>query len=100
MCGGVRSGTVDLAVGLAFLWLGLLMVEPRGHRTGLLMMATGFGWLAGNIATPLLLLHRGPLVHLLVGYPQGRLRDVPARSVAAAAYLTAVCVSVGTRTAG
>ena len=92
---GSPLGTVDLAVGLAYVWLGLLMGEPRGRRTGLLMTATGFAWLTGNIATPLLLLHRGPLVHLLVGHPRGRLRDVPARIVVGAAYLTAVAYPLG-----
>ncbi|HEV8167331.1 MAG TPA: hypothetical protein VGR74_23285, partial [Actinomycetota bacterium] len=54
------------------------------------MVATGFAWFAGGFAGAALFLHRGPLVHLLVGYPRGRLRSRLERMVVAAAYVDAV----------
>jgi signal transduction histidine kinase len=77
----------DASVGLAFIGLGVVAWQWRpSSRSGLLMVATGFAWFAGAA----LFLHRGPLVHLLVGYPQGRLRSRLERMVVAAAYVDAV----------
>jgi signal transduction histidine kinase len=78
----------DAAVGLAFIGLGVVVWERRpSSRSGLLMAATGFAWFAGSFAGAALFLHRGPLVHLLVGYPRGRLRSRLERVVVAAAYI-------------
>src|SRR5919198_2935065 len=66
----------DASVGLAFLGLGLVAWLRRpSSRSGLLMVATGFAWFAGSLVSAALFLHRGPLVHLLIGYPRGRLRS-------------------------
>jgi hypothetical protein len=71
---GLAAG--DALVGLAFVGLGLVAWQRRpSSRSGLLMVATGFAWFAGSFASAALFLHRGPLVHLLVGYPRGRLRS-------------------------
>src|SRR5918994_4903414 len=78
----------DATVGLAFIGLGVVAWQRRpSSRSGLLMAVTGFAWFAGSFVDAALFLHRGPLVHLLVGYPRGRLRSRLERVVVAAAYL-------------
>ena len=78
----------DAIVGLAFIGLGLIAWQRRpSSRSGLLMVATGFAWFAGSFASAALFLHRGPLVHLLVGYPRGRLRSRLEQLVATGAYV-------------
>jgi signal transduction histidine kinase len=81
----------DATVGLTFIALGLVAWQRRPlSRSGLLMATTGFAWLAGSFATAALFLHRGPLVHLLLGYPRGRLRSRLERVIVGAAYVDAV----------
>jgi hypothetical protein len=53
------------------------------------MAATGFAWTAGSFADVALFLHRGPLVHLLLGYPRGRLRSRLEQVVVGAVYVDA-----------
>ena len=78
----------DATVGLAFIGLGAIAWQRRpSSRSGLLMAATGVAWFAGSFAGAALFLHRGPLVHLLVGYPRGRLRSRLQQVVVAAAYV-------------
>jgi signal transduction histidine kinase len=78
----------DVTVGLAFIGLGVVAWQRRpSSRSGLLMAATGFAWFAGSFADAALFLHRGPLVHLLLGYPRGRLRSRLEQVVVAAAYV-------------
>jgi signal transduction histidine kinase len=78
----------DATVGLAFIGLGVVAWERApSSRSGLLMVATGFAWFAGSFASAALFLHRGPLVHLLVGYPRGRLRSRLEQLVVGAAYV-------------
>jgi signal transduction histidine kinase len=73
---------------LAFIGLGAIAWQRRpSSRSGLLMAATGVAWFAGSFAGAALFLHRGPLVHLLVGYPRGRLRSRVQQVVVAAAYV-------------
>jgi signal transduction histidine kinase len=77
--------------------VGLVLLSAAGgawHRrpdslVGPLMGLAGLTWFAGNFWPALLFLHRGPLVHLLLSYPSGRLRWWPARATVAGAYLTA-----------
>jgi hypothetical protein len=76
----------DAAVGLAYIGLGVVAGQRRpSSRSGLLMAATGLAWFAGSLIDAALFLHRGPLVHLLVGYPRGRLRSRLEQVVVAAA---------------
>ena len=78
----------DATVGLAFIGLGVVAWQRRpSSRSGLLMAVTGFAWFVGSFVDAAVFLHRGPLVHLLVGYPRGRLRSRLERVVVAAAYL-------------
>jgi hypothetical protein len=78
----------DATVGLTFIGLGVVAWQQRpSSRSGLLMTATGAAWFAGSFVGAGLFLHRGPLVHLLVGYPRGRLGSRLERVVVAAAYV-------------
>ena len=65
------------------------------------MAATGFAWFAGNFATadlgPLdwlaahaLYLYRGPLFHLVLSYPRGRLAGRVERAAVAVGYVAAI----------
>jgi len=84
----------DFAVGFAFITAGALALR-RSTATGALMAATGFAWYLGGLAGGLVFLHRGPLVHLLLGYPRGRLESRLERAVVAAAYADALVYPLG-----
>lgn len=80
----------DVAVGWAFLIAAatLTLRASGGRLAALLAAATGVMWFAGTLAPELVLLHRGPLVHLAFAHPAGRLSRagvvaVPAAYVAA-----------------
>ena len=73
--GDAVAGAGDLAVAVAFVVFGTAVWSPPvrgGDLTGPLLVATGATWLAGGLADELALLHRGPLVQLLVASPGGR----------------------------
>jgi signal transduction histidine kinase len=77
----------DLAVGCVLVVCGGIAWELRpATRTGALMCLSGLTWFLGTAFTPVLYLHRGPLVHLVLSYPTGLLAGVAA-AVVAAAYL-------------
>src|SRR4051794_41759839 len=60
------------------------------------MGATGFAWFAGTFAPDALLyLHRGPLVHLLLAFPGGRVAHRPAQAVVVAAYVDGTIQPLG-----
>ena len=81
----------DGAVGLILVTCGLIAWERRGEsRVGPLMVLSGYTWFAGNFWSQLLYLHRGPLVHLCISYPTGRLRRRLAQVTVAAAYVDAL----------
>jgi signal transduction histidine kinase len=84
---GAALTAVDLAAGLALVGLGLLAWERRPKsRTGALLAAGGVLWFLGNLAGWAVYLHRGPLIHLFLSYPGGRLRSRLDRGLAAAGY--------------
>jgi signal transduction histidine kinase len=87
----------DLAVGLAFVACGAATWARlrRDDLTGPLLVATGVAWLAGSLWDDLALLHRGPLVHLLVAAPVGRPRGWAAWLVVGAAYIEAIVPAAG-----
>lgn len=59
------------------------------------MAATGFAWFAANFASDqALYLHRGPLMHLVLSYPHGRLGGRVDRSVVAIGYVAAVIPAI------
>ena len=53
------------------------------------MAIAGFASFAGNFISGALYLHRGPLVHLHISYPTGRLTRRLAQVTVAAAYVAA-----------
>lgn len=80
----------DLVVGWLFLGAGALVWHLRpANRTGLLMIATGVCWFLADPVPAVLFLHRGPLVHLLVAYPSGRIASRFGRVVVGSAYIVA-----------
>ena len=57
------------------------------RRNAALCAAFSASWLLGSIDPAFLFLHRGPLAHLLLAYPTGRLDSRLARVAVAAAYV-------------
>jgi signal transduction histidine kinase len=89
--GGPRDWVPDLVTGWALIACGLAGWSRRPtSRSGALMAATGFAWFAGNFSSHLLYLHRGPLVHLVLSYPSGRLRERLERVAVGAGYVAAL----------
>jgi signal transduction histidine kinase len=92
----------DLLVGWTFLMCGLIAGwSRRGVGSGALLGAAGVAWFVPNFAgaaagilarvlSTCLFLHRGPLVHLLVAYPDAKARAWLWRAVIAAGYVVAV----------
>lgn len=76
------SGLGDVAVGWLLLACGIVMWRGTSstQRPGTLMVLTSLAWLAGGV------LHRGPLTHLLLTAPSGRIEDRRIRLVIAFAY--------------
>lgn len=84
----------DFAVGLAFIGGGAIALR-RSTATGVLMAATGTAWFLGSLAPGLVFLHRGPLAHLLLSYPRGRLESRADRVVVGAAYVDGLVYPLG-----
>jgi len=65
----------DFAVGCVLIVCGVVAWERRPESgVGVLMCFAGFTWFLGTLWAPALFLHRGPVVHLLLSYPTGRVR--------------------------
>ena len=63
----------DIAAGWAFCAGGLINIGgTRARRMALLFEVVGISWLFGALVPSLLDVYRGPLVHLLIAYPTGR----------------------------
>jgi signal transduction histidine kinase len=104
--GDPRRWIPDLAVGWTLIGCGLVAARRRPEsRTGLLMAATGFTWFVGNfsdvglaavawVAAPLVYLHRGPLVQLVLTYPSGRSSSRLAQVAVVVGYAAAVITPV------
>jgi signal transduction histidine kinase len=101
-----RHWIPDLIVGWSLIGCGLVASVRRPEsRSGTLMAATGFTWFFGNFASTgigvidwaashALFLHRGPLVHLLLAYPSGRLSSRLERATVASGYAVAFVTPV------
>ena len=88
---GAALTAADLLVGCTLIACGVVASDRRPEsRVGALMVLAGLTWFLGNVAAPLLYLHRGPLVHLHLSYPTGRLQTRLAQVVVAVAYADAV----------
>lgn len=86
----------DLATGWTLIACGLLGWGRRPDtRSGPLLAATGFAWFAANLSgDEALYLHRGPLIHLTLSYPYGRLGRPLDRIVVAVGYGAAVVSAI------
>jgi signal transduction histidine kinase len=78
----------DLATGWTLIACGLVGWARRPEsRSGPLLAATGFAWFAANLlGDQALYLYRGPLIHLTLSYPYGRLGSRLDRLAVAVAY--------------
>jgi signal transduction histidine kinase len=79
---------VGLVIGGTMCW-----VRRPASRFGALLVATGFAWFLGTFAASGSA--GGPLVHALLSYPTGRLRDRTGMLLVAAAYALALVANVG-----
>ncbi len=96
----------DLAVGWALIGCGLVAWSRRpASHSGALLAATGFAWFAAGltttgvaaidwVGTQALYLHRGPLMHLLLTYPTGRVTRGLDRLTVAVIYVAAVMPAI------
>ena len=103
----LRLAAADLATGLVLAVSGLIAWTHRpDNRIGPLLTATSAAWFLGTFADSglsgyadfgslFVTLHRGPLFHAVLAYPDGRLRGRFDQTVAAACYATAAVASVG-----
>jgi signal transduction histidine kinase len=107
-----RDWVPDLLTGWTMIACGLAGWSRRPQsRSGALLAAAGFAWFASNFAATgvtalgwlsahALYLHRGPLVHLVVTYPRGRLvRRLDVTAVAAGYAAATVTPVWGSQTA-
>ena len=101
-----RHWVPDLVTGWTLIACGLVAWSRRPEsRSGALMAATGFSWFLGNFATAgvapvdwlgahALYVYRGPLIHLLITYPSGRLSSPFDRAAVAVGYAATVVTPV------
>jgi signal transduction histidine kinase len=88
---GPALTAADFAVGCLLITCGVIALNHRPEtRVGALMNFAGFTWFLGTVFELALYLHRGPLVHLHLSYPTGRLRSWLAGAVVGAAYIDAL----------
>jgi signal transduction histidine kinase len=104
--GDPRHWVPDLLTGWSLIACGLVGWSRRADSSaGALMTATGFTWFAGNfqttglggldwLAAHALYLHRGPLVHLVLSYPSGRLSGRVGRIAVTVGYGAALVTAV------
>jgi signal transduction histidine kinase len=104
--GDPRHWVPDLITGWTLIACGLVAWSRRpDSRSGALMAASGFSWFLGNFATSgvavvdwlgahTLYFYRGPLIHLLVTYPSGRLSSRLDLVAVAIGYAAAVATPV------
>jgi signal transduction histidine kinase len=85
---GMPEAAGDFVAGMALLGGGAAAWARRpSSRCGALSVLAGLAWFAGDLAEALLYAHRGPLVHLLLTYPSGRVGSRASAVVIGAAYV-------------
>jgi signal transduction histidine kinase len=101
-----RHWVPDLVTGWTLIACGLVAWSRRPEsRSGALMTAIGFSWFFGNFAASdvasvewlgahALYLYRGPLIHLLLTYPSGRIRSRLEAAAVAVGYAAAIVTPV------
>src|SRR4051812_32512663 len=87
--------TLDALAGATVALAGLGIWQRRHPAPAVLLLATAALWFAGGVLQPLVLAHRGPLTHLLVGYPRGRPSRLSERVVVALGYVAALAYPIG-----
>jgi hypothetical protein len=88
---GPALTAADFAVGGLLIACGAVAWERRSEsRVGAVMTLAGFTWFTGNFGGAALYFHRGPLVHLHLSYPTGRLPTRLVGAVVVAAYVVAL----------
>ncbi|HEX6020460.1 MAG TPA: hypothetical protein VFZ00_00600 [Solirubrobacter sp.] len=87
---------LDLLVGVTWMVVALVVCSrQRTRASAVLAGAFGATWLLGDLDPALLFLHRGPLAHLLLAYPTGRLGSLRARAAVATAYVAGIAAGQG-----
>src|SRR3954463_15862802 len=87
--------TADLIAGSALLLAGAaIWLHGRRGTANPLLALTGVAWFAGDLSSALLYAHRGPLVHVLLSYPSGRVRSRGVAAVTVVAYIDGFLPSV------
>jgi signal transduction histidine kinase len=94
--GDVAGWLPDLVTGWTLIACGLVAWTQRPEsRSGPLLAATGFAWFAANLLGDwALYLHRGPLIHLTLTYPTGRLASRIDRVAVAVGYGVALIPAI------
>ena len=85
----------NVLVTVAFLASAVSVARSGNARIAGLLALTGATWWLGDLVPVAALLHRGPLVHLLLAYPEGRLGRRHERVVVAAVYVTGAWIEIG-----
>jgi signal transduction histidine kinase len=86
----------DPAVGVVLAGCGsALWVRRRRSLVGPLMLVAAACWFLGSIWTVAVFLHRGPLVHLHISYPTGRIRRPLAIVTVICAYAVSIVEAIG-----
>jgi signal transduction histidine kinase len=108
----LRLAAADLAVGLVLIACGLVAWERRPESwTGILLTLAGFTWFLGTFSgssdqsyadfgSLFVTLHRGPIVHALLGYPSGRPVRRLERAAIAIGYVLAAVAAIGNTAVG
>ena len=89
------SSLLDALAGATLALAGLGIWRRRHPAPAVLLLTAAALWFVGGVLQPLVLAHRGPLTHLLVGYPRGRLSRLSERVVVALGYAVALAYPVG-----
>jgi signal transduction histidine kinase len=86
---------IDPVVGLVLLACGVVawVRRPRS-RVGVIMVAAAGCWFLGSLWSAAVFLHRGPMVHLHLSYPTGRVRRPLTVLTVLAAYVVAILEGV------
>jgi signal transduction histidine kinase len=105
----VRLAAIDLVAGVVLVGCGVVAWDRRPESlVGRLLVATGFAWFLGTFdlsgwpgfsgfGALFVTLHRGPLSHALLGYPNGRVaRRAEQAAIAGLYVLSAVAVAAST----
>ena len=86
---------LDAAAGFALVFLGLSAWSRRPQTAvGPITAAAGFAWFLGTFWSPALYLHRGPVAHVMLSFPSGRLSSWREQVPVAAAYVYAAVYPV------